>query len=150
MHLSDLAIVSMVDPAALSALAADALEDGHTMLVRLIDEWQSGKNRFDRPGERLYSAKLKGVIYGVRGLNIDPFCADPRIGRVRRLYVCTAVRRSAVGSRLIRRLVQDAKGSFHALRLRTYDVRAAAFYEAIGFSPVADEDYLTHRMTVAR
>ena len=148
MRTDNLAITPLTNPADLVALAAEATADGHHMVARLIDEWATGKNRFDRPGERLYVATWDGRACGVCGLNIDPFAGDDAVGRVRRLYVSVPLRRRGIGSAMVRRLVQDATGRFRELRLRTNDPRAAAFYEALGFMPVADVERCTHRRSL--
>jgi hypothetical protein len=57
---------------------------------RLADDWVSVANRFDRPGEALFVARLPGQVVGVRGLNVDPYTAEPGVGRVRHLYVAAA------------------------------------------------------------
>jgi GNAT superfamily N-acetyltransferase len=145
MQTGNLSIRPLTDPTQLMALAADATADGHRMVTRLIEEWFTGENRFDKPGERSYIASLDGRICAVCGLNIDPFAGDINIGRVRRLYVSGSVRRRGIGSAIIAQLVGDALGHFRELHLRTYDARAAAFYEAVGFTPVHAMEQCTHR-----
>lgn len=115
------------------------------MVTRLIDEWRSGSNRFDRPGEALFGARLVEQLVGVCGLNVDPFAGAPEIGRVRRLFVSTAHRRQGIGSFLLHRLTKDAAGRFKVVHVRTYDPVADAFYRAQGFATVAGEEHFTHR-----
>jgi len=146
----NLAITPLTDPAVLCALEIEATADGHRMVARLIDEWARGENCFDKPGERSYVARLDCLVCGVCGLNIDPFAHDDNIGRVRRLYVSAAVRRRGIGSAIMQRLVEDAKGRFRELQLRTHDARAATFYQAIGFTPVDGMEYCTHRRPVVK
>lgn len=124
------------DAEGLVALAREAEQDGHRMVSRLIGDWRDGTNRFERPGESLYLATLEGEVAGVCGLNIDPYLDDPRVGRVRRLYVSTAHRRRGLGSLLVSCIVDDARQSFDVLRLRTRNPIAAAFYESLGFARV--------------
>ena len=133
------------DPGLLAGLAADAAADGRAMVERLVREWADGRNRFDRPGERAYVARLEGRVCGVCGLNRDPFAGDASVGRVRRLYVATAARRRGVGSAMLARLIADARGHFQTLHLRTHDAVASAFYEAVGFERVAARPEYTHR-----
>jgi GNAT superfamily N-acetyltransferase len=143
-----LRIAPLTNPADLVALAAEATADGHHMVARLIDEWASGANRFDRIGERAYVATWDGQVCGVCGLNIDPFAGDDAVGRVRRFYVSAALRRRGIGSAMMRRLVGDATRRFRELHLRTRDPRAAAFYESLGFTPVAAIERCTHRRSL--
>lgn len=141
----DVLISRPSDAECLADLAADAEQDGHRMVTRLIADWRDGSNRFERPGESLYVAGLEGEIVGVCGLNVDPYLEEARTGRVRRLYVAVAHRRRAVGSLLVARIVADAWQAFDVLRLRTRNPVAAAFYESHGFTPVAGDDACTHR-----
>jgi N-acetylglutamate synthase-like GNAT family acetyltransferase len=144
----NLIIEPLAAPTTLAALAADARADGRRMVDRLIEEWNDGRNRFDRPGERAYVATREGRVSGVCGLNRDPFADDPRVGRVRRLYVAVADRRQGVGSAIMARLMSDARGAFGLIHLRTHDAQAAAFYEALGFERVVGAPECTHRRPV--
>ncbi len=114
----------------------------------LVEEWSTGENRFEKPGERSYIATLDGQICGVCGLNVDPFAGDSNVGRVRRLYVSSSFRRRGIGSAIMQQLVRDAAGTFRELHLRTYDAAACAFYEAVGFTPVKEVEHCTHRRSV--
>jgi GNAT superfamily N-acetyltransferase len=145
---ANLTISPLTDATVLSQLAAEAMADGHRMVARLIDEWITGENRFDKPGEQSYLATLDGIVCGVCGLNIDPFAGNEKIGRVRRLYVARAFRRRGIGSALMQRLLTDARGRFSELQLRTHDPIACSFYEALGFIPVAGTTTCTHRRTL--
>jgi hypothetical protein len=60
----DLTITPLDDPDAVAGLAADAAADGRGMVERLVEEWRDGRNRFDRPGERAYVARLGGRASG--------------------------------------------------------------------------------------
>lgn len=65
------------------ALREASIGEGHRMLVRLQENWVSGLNRFDRPGEILAGAIADGALAGVCGRNIDPFADNAAAGRVR-------------------------------------------------------------------
>ena len=136
--------------AGLSGLAADAEHDGQGMVARLIVEWNSGANRFDRPGERLYASMADDRVVGVCGLNQDPYANLDEIGRVRRLYVMSDSRRRGVGSALVTRLMSDAASHFQGLHVRTYDAAAGAFYRSCGFTETHGEKYCTHRIELRR
>jgi len=55
----------------LGVLLAESEQAGLRLVRRLIEEWVSGANRFDRPGEMLVGAWLDGRVVGVCGLNVD-------------------------------------------------------------------------------
>ena len=61
----------------LGALVAESERQGFRFVRRLVDEWRSGANRFDRPGEVLFAARAGDDVIGVCGLNIDPHADDP-------------------------------------------------------------------------
>jgi len=113
---------------------------------RLADEWASGANRFDRPGEALFVARSAGDVVGVCGLNVDPYATAPDVGRVRHLYVLRAHRHRGIGQQLVTAIVQAARGRFQRLRLRTQNPEAARLYERLGFRAAVDATDCTHVM----
>ena len=117
----------------LHAFDALARDEGFHFMNRLIVAWEDGSNRFDRPGEGYFGACHGGRMVAAGGLNRDPYCADPDVGRVRHLYVCPSARRSGAGTALMSAISGAARTNFSLLRLRTTTARGAAFYEALGF-----------------
>ena len=118
----------------LDVLLADSEREGSRFVRRLVDEWATGANRFDRPGEALFTARIADRVVGICGLNVDPYAAA-NVGRVRRLYVLSAYRGLGVGRRLVMAVLQAARGRFDVLRLRTTNPAAARLYESLGFTP---------------
>lgn len=115
-------------------------------MERLVDEWDDGSNRFDRPGETALEARLGSRLVGVGGLNQDPYMDDPQVGRIRHLYVSPDVRGIGVGRALVEALVDHARGRFTRVRLRTTRPGVSAFYLGLGFEETPDEDDSTHHM----
>lgn len=115
---------------------------------RLADEWACGANRFEQPGEALFIARDGGEIIGGGGLNVDPYAADPSVGRVRHVYVSAAYRRRGIGARLVSTIVAAARGRFATLRLSTSNPDAARLYERVGFRRHAGAADCTHVMLV--
>ncbi len=103
----------------LAELAREASSDRFSFVARLIDEWKSGANRFDRPGEQLLGAVVDGDLVGICGINRDPYLKDEAVGRLRHLYVKKAARGSGVGSVLVAQLLREARPIFRLVRLRT-------------------------------
>jgi GNAT superfamily N-acetyltransferase len=120
----------------LDALSDAALAEGFGFLRRLMQDWASGANRFDQPGEQLIGAFAGTHLLGVCGLNRDPYLRSQGVGRLRHLYVAPGHRRHGIATALVRPLL--GTGDFHQLRLRTDTAEAAAFYLRLGFHPVAD------------
>jgi GNAT superfamily N-acetyltransferase len=130
---------------ALDPLVGESERGGLRFLRRLVDEWVSGENRFDRPGEALFAARVNGRLVGVCGLNVDPYAASASVGRVRHLYVLIDHRRLGVGRRLVEEVIAVARHHFGTLRLRTHDSAAVGLYETMGFRPSGEAE-CTHVM----
>lgn len=131
-------------PHLFDALVAESQSAGYRFVRRLADEWASGANRFDRPGEALFVARGDGRLIGACGLNIDPYTKAASVGRVRHLYVLSAYRRLGVGGQLVGRVVDAARGRFGRLRLSTQNPEAAQLYERMGFTRSAGAPDHTH------
>ncbi len=134
----------------LNLLVLEASATGFHALSRLLDEWQSGRNRFDQPGEAIFIANDNGKIVGVCGLNRDPYLGDPTVGRVRHLYVALDHRRNGIGTRLVRAVMGVAMGSFTRVRVRTDSPDADVFYRSLGFMRFADEAACSHQVVLNR
>ena len=115
-------------------LRAEALQEGFLFIERLWEEWRSGENRFDAPGEMLYGCIDQTELIAIGGLNIDPYAGHSDVGRVRRVYVRPAWRNKGIGETLVRTLIEKARTHFVCLHLRTDNRTAARLYERIGFS----------------
>lgn len=142
-----------LSPDALAELIAESEREGLRFVRRLADDWASGTNRFDRPGECFFTAQVDGRIVGVCGLNIDPYASGPAgdtvrenasIGRVRRLYVAHAYRGLGIGRMLLNEVIAAAADHFTALRVRTESAAAGTLYETAGFKPVTEVADCTH------
>ena len=129
-------------------MLAEADARGHKCVRRLVDEWESGRNRFCRENEALFVARDEDRIIGVCGLNIDPYQPAQTVGRVRHLYVIEAYRRCGIGRQLVERVIEEARGRFTMLRLRTNSPEAAAFYARIGFARADGVENCSHAMTL--
>jgi GNAT superfamily N-acetyltransferase len=128
----------------LAPLVAESEQAGYRFVRRFVEEWDSGANRFDRPGEALFVARIGEQVVGVCGLNADPYVGEPRVGRVRRMYVRSDCRRCRIGRHLVLEVVRAAAGVFDRLRLRTVNPEAARFYERLGFRACSGEADCTH------
>lgn len=135
-------------PSDIGSLRQAADSEGFRLVARLVDEWEDGSNRFDRPGEVLVEARLESTLAAVGGLNQDPYLDDPRIARIRHVYVLPEHRGSGIGRLLVGELVDRARAGFDRVRLRAGPADASAFYEAIGFAPTRDEPDCTHDLTL--
>ncbi|MGH9331210.1 MAG: GNAT family N-acetyltransferase [Vicinamibacterales bacterium] len=133
----------------LGALVAESEKHGLRFIRRLAEEWASGANRFDRPGEALFVGRVAGEVVGVCGLNVDPYADEPTVGRVRHLYVLVAHRRRGIGRQLVTEVIETARSRFDRLRLRTENAGAAQFYETLGFRRSVGVRDCTHIMELS-
>ncbi|MBE9178483.1 GNAT family N-acetyltransferase [Oculatella sp. LEGE 06141] len=128
-------------------ILAESKMAGFRAIERLVTDWETGINRFDRPGEALFIARQGDRILGVCGLNRDPYIDSSQIGRVRRLYVMQDSRRQGIGQILVYQVIEVAKFSFNRLHVRTTNPIAAQFYQSLGFMLCHDES-ATHTLNL--
>jgi GNAT superfamily N-acetyltransferase len=124
----------------LEQLQTEALSEGYNFLETLALDWDSGANRFNGPGEILCGHLHQGLLVAVGGLNRDPFLDHPKIGRLRRIYVSQAWRNRGLGTALVNTLLNEARKTFHTVRLRAETPSAARLYERLGFVPIPNTD----------
>jgi ribosomal protein S18 acetylase RimI-like enzyme len=132
----------------LGPLVEESRHSGLRFVQRLVDDWASGKNRFDRQGEAFFVARQHDCIIGFCGLNQDPHTAIPTVGRVRRLYVRQADRRQGVGRALAQQVIAEACLTFNWLHVRTDNPPADRFYRSLGFALCPDDYYVTHKLNL--
>jgi GNAT superfamily N-acetyltransferase len=124
----------------MESLLSEALAEGYGFIGTLVEQWASGENRFDAPGEILCGHLDQGLLVAVGALNIDPFAGSTEIGRIRKIYVRQAWRNKGVGRALVTTLVEQARIHFRCVRLRADNTHAARLYEKIGFAPIESPD----------
>jgi GNAT superfamily N-acetyltransferase len=127
-----------------AGMLAESEASGYQFLRRVLDEWESAVNRFARPGESLLVAQIHGGWVGVCGLSIDPYLDDPRVARLRNLYVRAECRRNGVGRLLVENVISLARVNFDKLRLRSPEAGPARLYESLGFLPCQGIPNCTH------
>jgi GNAT superfamily N-acetyltransferase len=119
--------------------AAD--EEAFNMLRTLAEEWASGANRFDKPGEALVAAFDGAMLLGMGGISQDR--QVPGALRMRRFYVGPPHRRRGVASAVAAALLDRPESQGKLITLNAPRAEAARFWEALGF--VRDErDGHTH------
>src|SRR5271169_6580062 len=121
-------------------LRSEAKEEDYDFVETLVEEWESGRNRFDAPGETLMGALDEDLLVGVGALSCDPFAGRPDMGRIRKVYLRPAWRNQGVGRRLVSTLVDQARSHFSCVRLRAENDGAARLYERLGFAPIPGPD----------
>jgi GNAT superfamily N-acetyltransferase len=124
--------------AGIDDLQREAHAEGYQFIDTLVDEWATGKNRFDAPGECLCGYWDQGKLVAVAGLTIDPFLNRPDTGRIRRVYVRPAWRNRGIARALVMTLLGEARPHFRCVRLRAENPLAIRLYEQLGFVPIAD------------
>lgn len=124
-------------PDDIDGLLVQSIDEGFNFVCRLIADFDTGKNRFDQPGEALFVVLDGERLVAIGGVNIDPFESDSRIGRVRRVYVLPECRGSGVGRQLMGVIEAHAAKHFRQLNLYTDMVDAAQFYQRLGYAAVS-------------
>jgi GNAT superfamily N-acetyltransferase len=138
--------ISEFESESINHLAEESLSQGFRFVERLIREYSSGLNCFDRSGEMLLTASVQGVIVGIGGLNQDPYFNNPEVGRLRHLYVESGWRKRGVGRLLVTQLIHAAKQHYQLLTLRTDTLAAAEFYQKLGFKTHPSWEHTTHHL----
>ncbi len=136
-------------PAEINSLTAAALAEGHNHVSRLVEEFASGVNRFDGPGEAFFTATVDGRLAAVGGVNRDPYDAYQAAGRVRRVYVHPDARRCGVASALMGHIEAHARAHFERLNLFTSSAEAALFYLQRGYVDVVGVHKISHRKNLS-
>ncbi|WP_327211219.1 GNAT family N-acetyltransferase [Rhizobium leguminosarum] len=119
-------------------LLLEAEAEGFEMISVLQDEWRSGANRFERPGEILALATIDGEVAGIGGTTQD--FMDSGWLRMRRFYVRPAYRRLGVGRQIALFVLEHAKAFARPIVLYTAGPEAEVFWPTIGFTPIEREN----------
>jgi GNAT superfamily N-acetyltransferase len=143
--MSEFQRIKTLSTGALAPLLAESKAEGFRFVERLAREWQQGKARFDRAGEILLAAYDGETLVAIGGLTPDPYSDEPKLGRLRHIYVRPDARRRGIGRRLVQELEQTAQQTFRALVLRTDTPTAARFYETLGYTLLPPGGTATHR-----
>ena len=128
----------------LQPLLTESEAEGYRFIRRLREDWLSGANRFDRPGEALFGCHEGGRLVAIGGLNRQ----SGTVGRLRRVYVRPGVRRKGVGRALVGHILAHASQFFDTVVLRTDTVGGDAFYRALGFCRLQEAGDSTHRIRI--
>ncbi|TAL37714.1 MAG: GNAT family N-acetyltransferase [Alphaproteobacteria bacterium] len=133
------------DPAQFALLLKKSRSEGLNLILRLTENWESGTNRFNKPGEAFFAAEHEGRYLAVGGRSLDPYLKDPSVLRVRHVYVLPEWRRLGIAKKLMEKIMDVPEGPFRKLTLRTLNPGARKFYEHLGFNYVGEGD-VTHEL----
>ncbi|MBC8478225.1 GNAT family N-acetyltransferase [bacterium] len=117
------------------------------LVQRLLDDFNSNLNRFDKAGELLLVQVERKVVTGVCGLNREPEVSLQRSGRVRRLYIDPAYRNRGLASGLIERIILLGRDYFSSLTVNCGSLPVGPFYERFGFFPI-EAPGITHMLAL--
>lgn len=131
-------------PDQMPELRAEADAEGVHNQGMLERDFASGAERFSKAGEILLAAFDGDTLVGIGGLTVEPD-KSTRAMRLRRLYVRKAWRKCGVGRLLGEVLMAHGFETTDMLTLNAAVPGAPAFWEALGFVPVAHESR-THEM----
>ncbi|TVQ25546.1 MAG: GNAT family N-acetyltransferase [Leptolyngbya sp. DLM2.Bin15] len=146
----NIARISEIQSGAINHLFEESLSQGFQFVERLIREYRSGLNCFDKSGEVLLTASVQGSVVGIGGLNRDPYFNDPKVGRLRHLYIQSVWRRRGVGRLLVTQIIHEANQHYQLLTLRTDTVAADEFYRQLGFKIYPNWEHTTHHLELGK
>lgn len=128
----------------LEPLISASGDEGYEFVQRLWNEYENGTNRFDTGGGVLYAANDDNAMVAIGGIHPDPYLNDPKIRRVRHLYVLPDYRRHGLGGLVMRKLISHSQAHFHTLTLRTLTEHGDKFYKSLAFNDEKRFDQATH------
>lgn len=131
-------------------LEEESKRGGFRFLERLVSDYQSGANTFQKPGEMLLGAYNGETLIGVAGINDDPYSQNEKAGRIRRFYVSKEHRRQGAGELQLRTLLKKADDFFDVAVLRTDTNEAALFYKRAGFIENGKYENSTYYLDLTR
>lgn len=132
-----------------SKLVEESEAEGYRFLRRLADQYEDGTNTFNKEGEILYGVwDQRGHLVAIGGINRDPYSDKGGVGRLRRFYISPGARRQGIGTKLLKQIVDHARGHFNEIVVRTDSANADAFYRANGFSGDLGLPDATHGLTL--
>ncbi|MFC1933165.1 GNAT family N-acetyltransferase [Chloroflexota bacterium] len=117
-------------------------KEGYNMINRLIADYHSGRNKFNKKGEKLIGFLLDNEIIAVCGLNIES--TNDKLGRIRKLYVLKNYQHRGIGTELVKYLVNHAKPYFEGVVVNIGNLPVDNFYKSIGFEPIVDNESYTY------
>ncbi|UCD09322.1 MAG: GNAT family N-acetyltransferase [Dehalococcoidales bacterium] len=118
-----------------------AEQEGYNMLNRLVTDYNSGENQFDKEGEKLIGYIADDIVVALCGLNIES--TNNKYGRIRRLYVLPEYRNRGIGTELVSHFITFAGKYYKGIVVNIGNLSVSAFYESKGFHPVNNPSY-TH------
>jgi len=136
--------VNHLDTQALKLLVEESAGEGFRHIKRMVNDFETGANTFDKEGEAIFVAYQSNDIVGICGLNQDPYLNSEEVARVRRLYVSQGVRRLGIGRMLMDSVIEEARRNYKMLVLRTDNSIADTFYRSIGFSTKYSSENYSH------
>lgn len=123
-------------------LRSESEREGYNLVDKLISDFKSGENKFDKKGECLIVCEAGNKMVGICALGIDPL--NSARGRIRRLYVLPQYRNKGVGRKLVTELVDYSRKYFKAVSVNMGKLHISKFYEGLGFKRYDKEPGITH------
>ncbi len=134
--------IKQLDKIDISEIIKSANSEGHNFINRLVNEFQNGKNCFNKPGEKFTTYIINSKVVAVCGINIEP--SNEAFRRIRRLYVLPEFRRKGIGSSLVKTLLKHASKHFSAVIVNIGKLPNEKFYSNLGFRKINGDYNYTH------
>lgn len=134
-------------PDEFEALRSEASAESFAFIEGLRAEWLAGNYGGGDDRFAAFAAFHEGELAGIGAVTPDPYDPAPDLLRVRHVYVRPLHRGAGVGRVLAAALIQQGFALAPRLSLRAADQRAAAFWEANGFTPDDGGTRRSHLLT---
>ena len=125
----------------ISLITQAANAERYDIVNRLVTDYDSDDNKFDKEGEKLIGFLLDDKVVALCGLNIEP--TNGRYGRIRRLHVLPEYRNQGIGTQLVRYLIAYARHNFKGVVVNIGKLSTDNFYKSMGFRSVTNYSF-TH------
>jgi len=131
-------------PEGLATLREEAATENIHNVARLEEDWRSGAERFEKPGELLLAAFDGETLVAIGGLTVEPDTTVHAL-RLRRLYVHPDRRKHGIGRALATALTDHGFDFVDLLTLNAGVPGAGQFWDNLGFQRVTNESR-THEL----
>lgn len=128
--------LTLDDVGQVRALADASQGEGFRFVQRFVDDMPT--TALDTREQWFLGVFDGPQLRAIGGVTPDPYAHDASVGRIRRVYVASDVRRHGYGRQLLSALEARAREVYSILRLSTDTAAAAAFYEQRGYTRVVD------------
>jgi GNAT superfamily N-acetyltransferase len=129
---------------AVASLLVRGIADGGAFLARVSVRWHAADGPYADPRSVMLVFFDGEEAVALAGVVVDDYAGDPRIGRLKHVYVLPSHRRRGIADAMVRICLARTEHGFRCLRLRAATAEAGRLYERHGFIHHPGEPDYTH------